>query len=179
MRKGKVTPINEQSHFGENEIIVSKTDLKGHITYANDVFCRIAELTTSQCLGEPHSIIRHPDMPRAVFSLLWDTLAAGHEIFAYVKNMTVSGKYYWVFAHVTPSYDGNGKVIGYHSNRRKTSPTALAKVEPLYRQLLQIENSHSNKKEGMKASVAALGKILEDAGVTYDQFVWSLGGDDV
>ena len=91
--------------FDKDEIIVSKTDLKGRMTYCNDVFLRIAGYTEQELLGQPHSIIRHPDMPRCVFKLLWDTIGAGKEIFAYVINRAKNGDHYWVLAHVTPSRD--------------------------------------------------------------------------
>ncbi len=104
--------------FGENDVIVTKTDLKGQITYANRVFLGISELTLDDAIGAPHSLIRHPDMPRCVFKLLWERIENGKEIFAYVLNRAFSGDHYWVFAHATPSYGGNGQLSGYHSNRR-------------------------------------------------------------
>ena len=110
------SPTRKEVFFPDSEIIVSKTDLKGRITYANQTFCHVAGYDEAELLGQQHSIVRHPDMPRAVFKLLWDTLGEGKEIFAYVKNMTKHGDYYWVFAHVTPSYDGAGKLVGYHSS---------------------------------------------------------------
>jgi len=113
-----VTLTNVEQFFEENEIIVSKTDLKGRLTYCNDVFLRIAGYEEKECLGKPHNMIRHPDMPRAVFDLLWETLHDGREIFAYVVNRCKNGDHYWVLAHVTPSIDGSGNINGYHSNRR-------------------------------------------------------------
>jgi len=110
----RVTPSNRESPFDENEIIVSKTDTKGRITYANDVFSRVSQFTVAELLGVPHSIIRHPDMPRCVFKLLWDAIQAKQEIFAYVLNMAKSGDHYWVFAHVTPSFGADGAITGYH-----------------------------------------------------------------
>lgn len=104
--------------FSPDEIIVSKTDLTGKITYGNRTFYRLAGLEESDCLGVQHNLIRHPEMPRAVFKLLWDTIAAGEEIFAYVVNRSANGDHYWVFAHVTPSRDNSGRIVGYHSNRR-------------------------------------------------------------
>ena len=92
--------------FGEDEIIVSKTDLTGRITYANDVFLRISGYAEAEVLGQPHSIIRHPGTPRAVFSLLWRTIESGREIFAYVVNRAKNGDHYWVLAHVTPTFSG-------------------------------------------------------------------------
>ena len=99
-----MSPSNRESPFDENEIIVSKTDTRGRITYANDVFSRVSRFGVAELLGAPHSIIRHPDMPRCVFKLLWDTIQAKQEIFAYVVNMAKNGDHYWVFAHVTPSF---------------------------------------------------------------------------
>ncbi len=124
----KITPTRTESFFDGNRYIVSKTDLKGRITYVNRVFLDISQFTEDELLGAPHSIIRHPDMPRAVFKLLWDRLAEGHEVFAYVKNMTKRGDFYWVFAHVTPSYDNAGKMIGFHSNRRVPNRRVLNEI---------------------------------------------------
>src|SRR3546814_11478743 len=89
-------------------------------------------------------------MPRCVFQLLWQTIDAGNEIFAYVKNMAKNGDYYWVFAHVTPSYDANGKIDSYHSNRRLPSQAALAQVEPLYRALLADAQTNAHRKQGQE-----------------------------
>jgi len=163
--------------FGKEEIIVSKTDLKGNITYANEVFLRVAGYTETEIMGQPHSIVRHPDMPRAVFKLLWDTLATGSEIFAYVINKAKNGDHYWVLAHVTPSYNSAGEIIGYHSSRRVPDPvTVQTVIVPLYKQLLDIENSHENRKEGMNAAFAAVVSLLEEKGVGYDELIFSLQG---
>ena len=174
MAKYASSPSSTECTFGEDEIIVSKTDPKGRILYANDVFWRIAGYSESELLGQPHSIVRHPDMPRCVFKLLWDTLEQGNEIFAYVKNMAKNGAYYWVFAHVTPSFDSNGKIVGYHSNRRLPKPEAIAKVEPLYRQLLAEEERHKDRKAGMMAGFQMLVGLLKEQGIEYDEFVFSL-----
>lgn len=161
--------------FPASDIIVSKTDLKGRVTYANKVFLDIAGYTEAEVMGQPHSMIRHPDMPRCVFKLLWDRLQAGEEIFAYVVNRAKNGDHYWVLAHVTPSYDETGTVIGYHSNRRVPSPTIVQEIiVPTYGQLLEIEQQHANSKEGLAASFGALENLMKDKGVSYDQWVLSL-----
>ncbi len=169
-----VQPTGLERTFVEDEIIVSKTDLKGRITYANEVFLRIAGLREFEVIGAPHSLIRHPDMPRCVFNLLWKTIESGKEIFAYVINMAVNGDHYWVFAHVTPSMDAEGRVIGYHSNRRVADRAALDKVIPLYKELVDIENKASNRKEGLLHSEAHLLTLLEKLNVSYDEFIFSL-----
>ena len=113
-------------------------------------------------------------MPRCVFKLLWDRIADGHEVFAYVVNKTKSDNHYWVFAHVTTSRDPQGDITGYHSNRRKPFDEALAAVKPLYAALLEEEQRHTNRKKGLAASTAMLVGALEQKGVDYDEFVLSL-----
>lgn len=162
--------------FQEDEIIVSKTDLKGRMTYANNVFLRLAGYDEKQVIGQPHSLIRHPEMPRCIFKLLWDTIQGGKEIFAYVVNRSANGDHYWVLAHVTPSRDASGTVAGYHSNRRVPNRAVLAgTIIPLYRQLLAEENRHSNSKDGMNASHDSLMRMLKEKGVAYDELIFSLG----
>jgi PAS domain S-box-containing protein len=161
--------------FAPDEIIVSKTDTRGRITYANDVFLAISGYQEKELLDQPHSIIRHPEMPRSVFKLLWDTIEAGNEIFAYVVNRSKSGDHYWVFAHVTPNVDTNGRIIGYHSSRRVARPKALAVIQPLYRKILEEERRHVDAKAGLAASYALLLDSVRRAGFDrYDRFVLSL-----
>lgn len=179
MSKYKVNPVDQELKFSSDEIIVSKTDLAGKILYANDVFCRLAEMSTGEVIGQPHSIIRHPDMPRAVFQLLWDTISKGKEIFAYIKNMSATGKYYWVVAHVTPTRDRSGSIIGYHSNRRAPSKAGVADILPLYRQLLAEEEKGGDRKAALMASTGLLKAKLDAIGKTYDEFIWSTGEANV
>lgn len=174
MSKSTIKPTGNEVRFDEDEIIVSKTDLRGIILYANDVFLRVAGYTEAELLGQPHNIIRHPDMPRCVFKLLWDTIKGGEEIFAYVLNMAKNGDHYWVFAHVTPSFNEQGEQVGYHSNRRVPYPDALPKVKSLYAQLLAEEKRHTQPQQGLDASTAMLVNQLQNAGVDYSQFVFSL-----
>lgn len=174
MSRRDVQPIGRERFFGDEEIIVSKTDPKGIITYANDVFVRVSGYPEAELLGAPHSIVRHPDMPRCVFKHLWDTLHAGREIFAYVVNLARTGEHYWVLAHVTPTLGQGGVTIGYHSCRRVPSRPAVEQVRPIYQQLLQEERRHPRSPEGLAASGKMLGDILARAGVSYDEFVWSL-----
>lgn len=169
-----VAPTGVERALAETELIVSKTDLKGVITYANTVFSRIAALPEGEALGAPHSIIRHPDMPRCVFQLLWDTIQDGREIFAYVNNLARDGANYWVFAHVTPTFDAQGRIIGYHSNRRKPDRAAVEACISLYADLKAMEDAHRSKTEGCAKALAHLVGLLEAQGVSYDEFVFSL-----
>lgn len=164
-----------QRDFEENEIIVSKTDLKGHLTYVNDVFLRLASYTEKEVLGQPHNMIRHPDMPRCVFKLLWDSIQSNTEIFAYVINRAKNGDHYWVLAHVTPSRDSSGSIIGYHSNRRVAKPETITRViTPLYRELSAAENAHANRKDGLNASIEKMNTVLAESRMEMNEYFLSI-----
>ena len=160
--------------FPDDEIIVSKTDPRGWMTYVNDVFVSVSGFTEAELIGKPHSLIRHPQMPRCVFKLLWDTLKGGDEIFAYVVNRARNGDHYWVFAHVTPTFDAQHAIIGYHSNRRVPKRSAIAQIEPIYAALSAEEARHMDRKLGLERSHQILLDTLAKKGVAYDEFVFSL-----
>lgn len=165
-----------ERRFAEDQVIVTKTDLKGRITYANEVFQKASNATEKECLGQPHSFIRHPDMPRCIFKQLWDTIQNGHEIFAYVINRATNGDHYWVYAHITPSFNDAGEIVGYHSNRRNPDRRILQdEVIPLYAALREEEKRHENAKQGLAASADRLSRHLADLGLEYDEFVCTLG----
>ena len=163
-----------ETTFGRDEIIVSKTDLKGRITYANPVFQRVSGYRLDELLGQPHNIIRHPEFPGGVFRLLWQTIEAGQEIFAYVDNLARDGSHYWVLAHVTPTFGTSGQVVGYHSNRRSPSRTAIAAVSAVYQQMRDIERRHDSAPRAAEASLAYLQQFLAEQGTTYEKFVWDV-----
>lgn len=171
----QVVPTDIESFFDPDDIIVSKTDLKGRITYANKVFCGISRYGEAELIGQPHSIIRHPDMPRAVFKLLWDTILDGREIFAYVKNLSKDGSFYWVHAHVTPTFDAARNIVSFHSNRRVPDRRVLDSViVPLYAQVLRAEKAHVNGKDALAAGAKALSDFVASKKVTYDELVFAL-----
>jgi len=173
MTESSLVVVDEELTFAVDELIVSKTDLAGKITYANDIFCRLAERPTSEVIGKPHNLIRHPDMPRVIFKLFWDTLQQEEEIFAYVKNRSKTGKYYWVLAHGTPSYDQNNQLNGYHSNRRCPDRHWVQEIEKLYQLLRDEERKHENPDKGISASAKLLEKILDEKGQSYPEFIWT------
>lgn len=162
--------------FGENELIVSKTDLKGKLTYVNSVFLRVSGFEESELLGKPHNIIRHPDMPRGVFRLLWETIQSGRELFCYVNNRCKNGDHYWVLAHVTPSLDFSGNIVGFHSNRRVPTRGTLKVIQPIYDEMLKEERRHSNPKDQWQASYPILVSKLEEIGKTYEEFIFDICG---
>lgn len=145
------------------------------MTYVNQTFCTVSGYQETELLGKPHSLIRHPNMPRCVFKLIWDKIQAGQEIFGYVVNKTIDNNYYWVFAHVTPSFDNTGKIIGYHSNRRAPDKQIISSViSPLYAELLKIEEKYPNRKDGLTEAYAHLVGILQTKGIDYDEFILTL-----
>jgi PAS domain S-box-containing protein len=169
-----ITPTGQERTFRADELIVSKTDPRGVITYANDVFLRVSGYRLDEVVGQPHNLIRHPEMPKAVFQLLWDILGRRQEIFAYIDNLAANGAHYWVLAHVTPSYGPDGSVVGYHSNRRLPSPRAIARVQPLYRQLLEEERRHPNGKAAVAASTHLLERVIAERAESYEDLVWAI-----
>lgn len=162
----KPTPTDVERQVKDDAFLVSKTNTKGHITYCNLPFIEIVGATEQQLLSKNHNIVRHPDMPRVIFRLLWSKIKRKEEIFAYIKNMSFDGSFYWVFANVTASLDKNGSIVGYYSVRRKPNPKALESIKPLYEELLSKE-----KNGGMDVAQAYLEDYLERQGVDYDTFV--------
>jgi len=119
--------------LNDTDFLVSQTDGKGKILFANDDFCKIAGYALEELIGQPHNIVRHRDMPKAAFKDLWDTVKSGKIWTGYVKNATKNGGFYWVYATVYPNIacgDGSG---GYMSCRRKASPEEIKAAEELYR----------------------------------------------
>ncbi len=153
----------------KDDFIVSKTDLKGCITYGNEIFIKMSGYVEKELLGSPHNILRHADMPAVVFKLLWSRVKVKSPINAYVKNRCKNGDFYWVFANVTPSCNDRGDIVGYYSVRRKPKDNALSIIEPLYSKLLSEE-----KLNGLTASEALLKQILDEKGVSYDELIISL-----
>lgn len=135
----KPDPIDEEYKF-EQGLIVSSTDLKGIITYANRKFCEVAGYTKNELTGKNHNIVRHPDMPKAAFQELWDTIKAGKEWTGIVKNLRKDGRYYWVYSHIAP-IETNGEITGYSAARRPATATEIAESIPIYRNLTEQENN--------------------------------------
>ena len=131
-------PIDEAFTFKDG-LILSSTDLKGIITYANRKFCEIAGYDKNELTGKNHNIVRHPDMPKAAFQEVWDTINAGKEWTGIVKNLRKDGRYYWVYSHISPISD-DGKIIGYSAARRPASDTEIAETIPVYKDLLDKES---------------------------------------
>lgn len=157
----------------DDDFIISKTDLKGRITYCNRIFIEFSGYSEQELLGSQHNIVRHPDMPRGVFKFLWDTLGQQKECFAYVKNMSKDGSFYWVLANVTPDLNAQGVAEGYFSVRRKPNRGAVAALSDVY-QLMLNEERRAGPKDACAASLALLTGILNQKGVSYEKFILSI-----
>ncbi len=173
-KQNQKTVINKQVRMNPDEFIVSKTDLKGNLIYANRIFLEIALYKESDILFKNHNIIRHPDMPKGVFKFLWQTLKKEKEFFGFVKNLRADGRYYWVFANITPEYNAQGKLSGYLSVRRCPPVSAIKAIEPIYQEMLKIEKKASSNKEAENNSIAYLQEKLIELNSNYQDLVIEL-----
>lgn len=134
----KPVPIDEEYVF-EGRAIVSETDLNGVITFANRKFCEISGYNSEELIGQPHNIIRHPDMPKAAFGQMWSTIQSGTMWHGLVKNLRKDGRYYWVDTEVSPIYDQDGRVKGYIAARKPASRKNIEETAALYARMLEQE----------------------------------------
>ena len=155
--------------LAEDDFIVSKTDIKGNILYCNEMFSKMSGYEASDLVGASHNLIRHPDMPKLAFKVVWDLIQDKKEFFGFVKNLVKDGSYYWVFTYITPDLDLNGNIISYTSVRRKPLQSAIDSIIPIYKLLLDAEKSG-----GVEASSKVLNNYLKENKVAYDEFVINL-----
>jgi PAS domain S-box-containing protein len=156
----KPTPVDEEIVLDPKRYIVSETDEKGKITYCNDYFIEVSGYSRDELVGQPHSIVRHPDMPKVVFKLLWETIKQGKNINAVVKNLAKDGKFYWIFTEFEIRKDTDtGEIIGYHASRKTISRHVIEIISQLYAKLLEIEKS-----EDVDASEKYLISFLKEKG---------------
>lgn len=173
MKRKDIVPTQTERLMREGDFIVSKTDTKGIITYGNPIFIEFSGYTEEELIGSQHNIIRHPDMPRSAFKLAWDTIQAGQEFFAYVKNMAKDGSYYWVFAHITPDFDQHGRIVGYTSIRRCPKRSAIETLTPVYKLMLNAEKA-AGARDAIAAGTQVLLGLLQQKKVSYAALVASL-----
>ena len=155
--------------LGADDFIVSKTDTKGKIIYCNEIFTQMAGYPAADLIGANHNLIRHPDMPKLAYKLLWELVQAKDEFFGFVKNLCADGGYYWVFAYVTADLDNNGNIVSYTSVRRKMPQSAIDIITPIYKQLLDAEKSG-----GVEASEKLLQQMLSQHNMEYKEFIINL-----
>jgi len=164
------TPIDREVQWDKTKTLISETDVKGTITNVNDVFCAVAHYSASELIGQPHNLIRHPDMPKVVFKILWENLKGKNNFHAIIKNLSKSGRYYWVITNFEIIRNEKDEITHYVSYR-KALPKHLINehIAPLYERLLKIE-----KANGMEVSERYFNGFLEDRKTTYDAFIRKL-----
>ena len=153
-------PTDIEKEVTSIDLIVSKSDEKGAITYINPMFIKISGYSQGELIEQPHAILRHPDMPKVIFKYLWDNLKEGRDVTAYVKNLCKDGSFYWVLATVKVSKNPDGSFRNYMSTRKCITDSAKETMKSLYANLLAVEQS-----DGVEASENALNAFLAEKGV--------------
>lgn len=169
--KQRPAPIDQEVEWDKTQTIISRTDKFGTIDFANDTFCDVCGYSREELLGQPHNIIRHPDMPQIIFKVLWDNILEGNNFHAIVKNLSKSGKYYWVITNfsITRDYQ-TGEIISFLARRSSVPKSVVDEyIAPFYKKLLEIE-----KAQGIRASAAFVGEYLKNAGKTYPEFIYDI-----
>ena len=164
---------DEQIELSSKRYIVSRTDRKGIITYGNDYFIEISGYEEDELIGHPHNIIRHPDMPKIAFKLMWDRIKDGKNFIALVKNLAKDGRYYWVVTDFEPKIDPiTNEIVSYTAFRKAAPKKAIEEIEPIYAKLLELE-----KEVGVEASEEYFRTFLDEKKTTYDDFINELVGN--
>lgn len=161
--------IDEEITFSKKKFIVSKTDLKGNIIFINKNFSEVSGYEEAELVGSPHNVLRHPDMPKAIFFLVWQALLAGHPISGVVKNLAKDGRYYWVISDWEAKFNSKGDIVALTAFRRAAPQDVIETTKELYRTMLAIE-----KKHGMEKSLGYLEAYLEEHEVNYNEFIEEL-----
>ncbi|RED27049.1 PAS domain S-box-containing protein [Flavobacterium cutihirudinis] len=177
IRITRPTPSDREVDWNKSKVLLSKTDIKGTILYANEDFIDVSGYDEFELIGQPHNIVRHPDMPKVIFKFLWDSLKSGKNIHAIFKNMSKTGRYYWVITDFKIIADSDGEIVGYFGTRKSVREDIIVKfIDPLYKKLLHIEEA-----SGMLAAEEYLIGFLEERKKTYMQYIDHLiatGKDD-
>lgn len=164
------TPIDEEVIWDKRSTLMSRTNKHGHIMASNEAFQEVSGYTEAELYNQPHSLIRHPDMPKVVFKILWENLKGRQNFHAIIKNLSKSGKYYWVITNFEIIRNEKDEITAFVSYR-KALPKSLINehIAPLYERLLKIE-----KANGMEVSERYFKGFLEDRKTTYDKFIRTL-----
>lgn len=161
--------LDEEIKFSKKKFIVSKTDIEGNILFVNQNFCDVTGYKQSELMGQPHNVLRHPDMPQAIFYMIWKSLLAGMEVSAIVKNVAKSGAYYWVIADFSMQRDNYGKLETFSSYKRAAPDYVSEGIELLYKGMMSAE-----RKGGMEASLLFLESFLEEKKMCYNEYLEDL-----
>ena len=166
----KPTPINQEVVWDKTKTIISTTDKFGNITDVNQTFVDVCGYTANELIGKPHNIIRHPDMPKIIFKITWDNILAGRNFHAIIKNLSKSGKYYWVITDFEVGHNIMNEVVSITARRRAIPDYVVTDhIEPLYQTLLKLE-----KIGDMPLSNRYFKGFLEKQGKSYIEYIMSI-----
>lgn len=163
------TPLDREIKLDPSQVIMSKTDSRGVIEYANNYFMGISGYEEYELMGQPHSIIRHPDMPKVIFKVLWERLNKGQNIHALVKNLAKDGRFYWVLTNFETKYSPDGNIVSHYARRKAAPSNVIYQIEKLYKTLIAIE-----KKQNPETAERYFAGLLEEKRQTYDEFILDL-----
>ncbi len=168
--QNRITVIDKEVTWDKTQVIMSKTNAFGIIEYANEVFVDVSGYEDYELMGQPHNIIRHPDMPKVIFKVLWENLKQGKNFHAIVKNLAKSGRYYWVITDFEIARDENDAIVNYFGRRQSVPQEVISlHIEPLYKKLLQIEAA-----SGVEFSEKYLIGFLEEKKRSYVEYIKEL-----
>ena len=173
MKSRDFVPNATERFIAAGSYIISTTDLKGRITSVNDTLVDLSGFSRAELIGTHHNILRHPDMPRAVFAMAWATITGGEDFSGYIKNLCKDGSFYWVFAHIVVQTDAEGELAGFRSVRRAASRTAVSTIEPVYVAMCAAEQA-AGARDAMTAGSEVLCAFLRQRGQSYAQMVATL-----
>ena len=165
----KFIRVNHEIKCATQQVIVSRTDTEGNIVYCNPTFLEINGYKMSEVIRKPHSIIRHPDMPKSMFHVIWSIIEQGHPIQAVLKNRANDGHYYWTLMTIKPQKDRDNKIISYVAYGKQAPDTVIRTIEPLYKIMSEIEQTHD-----INSALEYLQSHLEEEGVNYAQYMKEL-----
>jgi PAS domain S-box-containing protein len=161
--------LDKEVSISSKDILITRTDHAGVMNYGNDSFLRISGYSKDEVIGSKHNLVRHPDMPKVIFHLMWKSIKKRKNITAIIKNLTKDGSYYWVITDFKTQEDYSGAIQNHIAYRRAVPRSALEVIEPFYDTLLRIETDH-----GMNASLIYLKRYFQERDVTYNEFVAEL-----
>ena len=163
------TPIDEEIILDPNKNIMSKTNPKGIIEYANEYFMAISGYEEFELMGQPHNVIRHPDMPKVIFKIMWEELRNGNNMYAFVKNLAKDGRYYWVIVNFEIQYDEDGEIRSYYAHRKAAPAHAIVRISKLYKKLRAIEIN-----QNVSVAYKYFKGLLEEEKMNYDDYIASI-----
>jgi len=162
----KTNNIKYEIKCAYQEVIISRTDTKGNIIYCNSTFRKVNAFEGASVINQSHSILRHPDMPKVIFDIVWKTIAKGLPIQAILKNKTKDNRYYWTMIDWKPQKDMNNKIVSYVAHGKQAPQQIIDIIEPLYDILKDIEKEH-----GLKSALTYLHAYLDEQDMTYSQYL--------